>query len=164
MARLGQVLREAREKKGCSWREIEAATGLWPEYVQALERENPGRFTSAGHFRSALRLYARYLGLDVREVLSLWERAAARPGRDRGEPPARGTGVAYRTAVAALVISLSMAICGITGLYGYRWPWEALMAICSAFGQVALLRWLRPLSFRRPPPIRPSAARLCLAM
>ncbi|HJX38369.1 MAG TPA: M1 family aminopeptidase [Anaerolineae bacterium] len=121
MARLGQVLREARERKGCSWREIEAATGLWPEYVQALERENPGRFTSAGHFRSALRLYARYLGLDVREVLSLWERAAARPGRDRGEPPARGTGVAYRTAVAALVISLSMAICGITGLYGYRW-------------------------------------------
>ncbi|MDH4209731.1 MAG: helix-turn-helix domain-containing protein, partial [Anaerolineae bacterium] len=121
MARLGQVLREAREKKGCSWQEIEAATGLWPEYAQALEREDPGKFASAGHFRSALRLYARYLGLDVREVFGLWERAASGPEQERGEGRAGGTGTAYRMVVAGLVISLSLAICGITGLYAYRW-------------------------------------------
>ncbi len=121
MARLGQVLREERERKGSSWREIEAATGLWPEYIRALEREDYGKFANMGHFRSALRVYARYLGLDVRELLALGERTAIRAEREKGERPRAAPGAAYRTAVAALLISLSVAICGMTGLYGYRW-------------------------------------------
>lgn len=73
MARLGQVLREARERKGCSFQEVERATGLWPEYVKALETEDFRVFTSTAHVRSSLRLYARHLGLSVKHVFALWE-------------------------------------------------------------------------------------------
>jgi hypothetical protein len=121
MAGLGKVLREARERKGSSWQEIEAATGLWPEYLRALEAEDYSKFASAGHFRSALRLYARYLGLDVKEVFGLWERTVLRPGSEREPAPTTAPGTVYRMTVAALVISLSIALCGVTGLYGYRW-------------------------------------------
>jgi len=121
MARLGQLLREARETKGSSWRDIEAATGLWPEYVQALEREDYSRFASAGHARSALRLYARYLGLNVKEALAMWEGTVRGVERLPGEPEQGPSGRTYRAVVAALVISLGLAICAITALYGYRW-------------------------------------------
>jgi transcriptional regulator with XRE-family HTH domain len=121
VARLGQVLRQARESKGCSWREIEAATGLWPEYVEALEREEYYRFSSAAHLRSALRLYGRYLGLDTRHLLALLQRSLAEEQDvEKGERAAL-PGQSYNTLVAALLASLALAICAIVGLYGYRW-------------------------------------------
>jgi transcriptional regulator with XRE-family HTH domain len=124
MGRLGRALREARESKGSSWREIEAATGLWPEYTQALENEDYSKFVSLGHFRSALRMYARYLGLDVREVLDLWKADSVRPEQEKKERATGSPGVLYRRLVAALLISMTLAICGITGIYGYRWVQE----------------------------------------
>jgi transcriptional regulator with XRE-family HTH domain len=129
MAGLGQVLREARERKGSSWQEIEAATGLWPEYVQALEREDYARFTSEGHLRSAVRLYARYLGLDVRRVLALLEQPAQReePGRREirrerpGRPEARADspGTWFKTLMVALAAMLAVGVCAVTAFYGY---------------------------------------------
>jgi transcriptional regulator with XRE-family HTH domain len=121
VARLGQVLREARERKGCSWRDIEDATGLWPEYVQALEREEYHKFAGVAHLRSAVRLYGRYLGLDTRRLLDLLQRSLV--GQEDAAPAgaADSPGPAYNTLVAALVASLALAICVIAGMYGYRW-------------------------------------------
>ncbi len=129
MARLGQVLRAARESKGCSWRDIEAATGLWPEYVEALEKEEYHKFSSAAHLRSALRLYGRYLGLDTRRLLDSLQRSLAGEqeageSRERAVSPmqrAASPGRSYNTLMAALLASLALAICAILGLYGYRW-------------------------------------------
>jgi transcriptional regulator with XRE-family HTH domain len=151
MAGLGQVLREAREKKGSSWQEIEAATGLWPEYVQALEREDYSRFASEGHLRSALRLYARFLGLDVKTVLALLERPARRdeprrrevrreePGRRetvRREPSRRETLTEephrreagndspvpwFKPLMVALAAMLTVGVCAVAAYYGYDW-------------------------------------------
>ena len=121
MARLGQLLREAREKKGSSWEEIEAATGLWPDYVRALEAGKYGRFASIGHLRSALRLYARYLELDVKEVLALWQQSASGEGTiatdTQGDPPR----VWYWNLMIALMVTLTVGVLGMIGLYGFRW-------------------------------------------
>ena len=121
MARLGQLLREAREKKGSSWQEIEAATGLWPEYVRALEAGKYGEFASIGHLRSALRLYARYLGLDVREVLALWQQTAPSgkltAPEVQGDPPR----IWYWNLMIALMVTLAVGVLGMVGLYSYRW-------------------------------------------
>jgi len=141
MAGLGQFLREAREKKGSSWQEIEAGTGLWPEYVQALEREDYSRFASEGHLRSALRLYARYLGLDIKTVLALLEKPARReepgrretareePGRreiprrelDRREIESESPVTWFKPLVVALAVMLSVGVCAVTAYYGYDW-------------------------------------------
>jgi len=128
VARLGQVLRAARESRGCSWRDIEAATGLWPEYVEALEREEYHKFSSDAHLRSALRLYGRYLGLDTKRLLALLQQSLAGEheveSRERAALPeqrAASPGRSYTTLVAALLASLALAICAIVGLYGYRW-------------------------------------------
>ena len=151
MAGLGQFLREAREKKGSSWQEIEAATGLWPEYVQALEREDYSRFASEGHLRSAVRLYARYVGLDVKKALALLEKPAREdearrrevlreePGRRERvrEAPGRSerrweevervrTGseppvVWFKPLMVALAALLTVGVCAVAVYYGYDW-------------------------------------------
>jgi|GEM_PF-517069 len=141
MAGLGQFLREAREKKGSSWQEIEAGTGLWPEYVQALEREDYSRFASEGHLRSAVRLYARYLGVDVKTALALLEEPARkdeprrregrgeehrRPETVRGEldrlEPESGSPVAwFKPLMIALAALLTVGVCAVAAYYGNDW-------------------------------------------
>jgi transcriptional regulator with XRE-family HTH domain len=120
MAKPGQILREARQEKGCSWKEIEEATGVWPEYLLALEEENYQKFTSLAHFRSCLRLYAGYLGLDVEEMFALWEEELT--GRPRGKEPAPAVsaGFAYRTLLKALMASLVLLLLAVMGVYGYQ--------------------------------------------
>lgn len=120
MTALGQMLREARERKGCSWREIEEATGIWRDYILALEEENYRKFTSLAHFRSCLRLYARYLGLDVGEVFARWDEAIA--GRSSDEQVARIplVGFQYPTLLKALAASIVFLLLAVAGVYGYQ--------------------------------------------
>jgi len=120
MAKLGQVLREARQRKGCSWREIEEATGIWPGYILALEEENYQKFTSLAHLRSSLRLYAGYLGLDVEEVLALWEEARLGRPRDREAALPASTGFPHPVLLKALIASLIFVMLGVAGTYGYQ--------------------------------------------
>lgn len=120
MARLGQALREARERKGCSWREIQEATGLWPEYVRALEDEDYRKFSSVPHLRSSLRLYARYLGLNIKDVFALWEETI--PSRTRREEtaPTTSTPFPYPSVFKALTASLLLLVLATAALYGYQ--------------------------------------------
>lgn len=120
MAGLGQSLREARERKGSSWQEIEAATGLWPQYVQALERDDYSHFASEGHLRSALRLYARYLGLDMRSVLALLEQPTRRQEPGRCETRSDSPGTWFKALMVALAAMLIVGVCAVTAFYGYE--------------------------------------------
>ena len=120
MARPGRILREAREAKGYSWQEIEEATGIWPEYLRALEEENYQKFASLAHFRSCLRLYARYLGLDVEEVFALWEEELVGRPRGRETAPAVSAGFPYPTLLKALTASLVFLLLAVMGVFGYR--------------------------------------------
>ncbi|MGI9952506.1 RodZ domain-containing protein [Moorellaceae bacterium AZ2] len=69
MGRIGEELRRAREEKGITLREAEEATKIRLKYLEALEKEDfrqfPGRVYAVGFLRS----YARYLGLDPRELV-----------------------------------------------------------------------------------------------
>jgi transcriptional regulator with XRE-family HTH domain len=120
MARPGQTLREAREEKGYSWQEIEEATGIWREYILALEEENYQKFTTLAHFRSCLRLYARYLGLDVEEVFVLWEEELTGRSRSKGTAPAVSAGFPYPTLLRTLTASLVFMLLAVVGVYGYQ--------------------------------------------
>ncbi|NIN65856.1 MAG: hypothetical protein GTO63_14420 [Anaerolineae bacterium] len=121
MARLGQVLREARQRKAYSFREIEQATGLWPEYIKALETEDFHGFASVAHVRSSLRLYARFLGLNVKHVFALWEEALAEQTSIRQETTATSISPLYAALIKGLLVCFAVLLFA-TGLVGgYRW-------------------------------------------
>lgn len=66
---VGRTLREAREARGLSLREVQMELKIRQRYLEALEAENldllPGRVYARGFLRS----YARYLGLQAEELV-----------------------------------------------------------------------------------------------
>ena len=73
MGDLGQLLREAREKKGVSLEEVEEATHIRQKFLQALEEGNFGALPAETYVKGFLRTYAMYLELDPEELMALYE-------------------------------------------------------------------------------------------
>ena len=75
MATLGQILQEAREKKGVTASQAAAATRMKIQAVQALEMDDFSRMAAPMYAKGFLKLYAEYLGLDpaplIREYMDL---------------------------------------------------------------------------------------------
>lgn len=64
MFEIGHSLREARERQGLGYPEIELATKIRAKYLRALEEENFTSIPGDAYIRGFLRTYAEYLGLD----------------------------------------------------------------------------------------------------
>jgi len=64
MFEIGSALREARERKGLSFPQVEEDTKIRARYVRALEEEDFGVLPGATYTKGFLRAYADYLGLD----------------------------------------------------------------------------------------------------
>ena len=74
MGQLGTMLRTAREDKGVSLAQAEAATMIRRSYLQALEEDEHALLPGAVYTKGFLRNYAVYLGLDPSHVLSIYHR------------------------------------------------------------------------------------------
>jgi hypothetical protein len=61
---IGTSLREARERQGLGYPEIELATKIRGKYIRALEEEDFTAIPGDAYIRGFLRTYAEYLGLD----------------------------------------------------------------------------------------------------
>jgi cytoskeleton protein RodZ len=61
---IGNSLREARERQGLGYPEIELATKIRSKYIRALEEEDFTSIPGDAYIRGFLRTYAEYLGLD----------------------------------------------------------------------------------------------------
>jgi cytoskeleton protein RodZ len=61
---IGHSLREARERQGLGYPEIELATKIRAKYIRALEEEDFDAIPGDAYTRGFLRSYAEYLGLD----------------------------------------------------------------------------------------------------
>jgi cytoskeletal protein RodZ len=61
---IGNSLREARERQGLGYPEIELATKIRAKYIRALEEEDFTSIPGDAYIRGFLRSYAEYLGLD----------------------------------------------------------------------------------------------------
>ncbi len=64
MFEIGNSLREARERQGLGYPEIELATKIRGKYIRALEEEDFTSIPGDAYIRGFLRSYAEYLGLD----------------------------------------------------------------------------------------------------
>jgi cytoskeletal protein RodZ len=61
---IGNSLREARERQGLGYPEIELSTKIRAKYIRALEEEDFTSIPGDAYIRGFLRTYAEYLGLD----------------------------------------------------------------------------------------------------
>jgi len=64
MFEIGSALREARERKGLSFPQVEEDTKIRARYIRALEEEAFGILPGTTYTKGFLRAYADYLGLD----------------------------------------------------------------------------------------------------
>ncbi len=81
LTELGQLLREAREKKGLSIAEVEERTKIRQSLIEALEQENYEDLPAGIYRKGLLRNYALYLGLDLKEVLASYGGEDEKVGR-----------------------------------------------------------------------------------
>jgi len=88
---IGQLLREAREAKGCTLEEAERATRIRAKYLAAFEAEEFSVLPSEAQTRGFLRNYAQFLGLEADAILAEYARLTKKPGLLRlpsAQPPA----------------------------------------------------------------------------
>ena len=70
MESLGERLKTARERKGCTFDQISRDTNIARRYLEALENEDFGQFPGEPYLLGFLRNYGDYLGLETQELIS----------------------------------------------------------------------------------------------
>jgi len=74
MDEFGHILREARETKGLTTKDVQQEIRINVAYIEALEQGEYDTLPSPVHARGFLRNYARHLGLDPQPLLEQYER------------------------------------------------------------------------------------------
>jgi hypothetical protein len=86
---IGTSLREARERQGLGYPEIELATKIRAKYIRALEEEDFTSIPGDAYIRGFLRTYADYLGLDGDVYVDEYASRFITSWRDELPPPER---------------------------------------------------------------------------
>ena len=117
MFEIGNSLREARERQGLGYPEIELATKIRAKYIRALEEEDFTSLPGDAYIRGFLRTYSDYLGLDAdvyvdeyasRFITSWRDELPPRPERPRIRT--RGRPVDRRVVLIALAGVVVVAV------------------------------------------------------
>lgn len=74
MLSVGKLLRDARERKKISLRDVEKRIKVREQFIKALEEDKWDLFTSRIYITGILKNYARFLGLDERKILAFFRR------------------------------------------------------------------------------------------
>src|SRR5688572_9899848 len=82
---LGELLRQARERKGLTLEKLASDTKIPRRHLEALERDNLSAMPGEFYQRAEIRTYARAVGLDQKLVLARFE-SAVRPVGERESP------------------------------------------------------------------------------
>ncbi len=100
----GSLLREARQYRGMDIHQAAEAIRLRPHLIEAIELEKWDQLPQPVFVKGFIRSYARALGLDEREVLDLYNRAAPSP---QTEPkPLLKPEKSKRSLVALLILAI----------------------------------------------------------
>lgn len=74
MRTVGQILKEEREKRYYSLDEVEKATKIRKELLEALEADNFIKLPPATFIQGFIKNYAKFLGLDSEKLLAVFRR------------------------------------------------------------------------------------------
>ncbi|HOW98913.1 MAG TPA: helix-turn-helix domain-containing protein [Kiritimatiellia bacterium] len=90
MPDIGQMFREARERKKVSCSQAASATRMKVQHVEALERNDFSRMAAPMYAKGFIRLYADYLGLDPEPLIREYAAQQA-PGKSPSLKPEERT-------------------------------------------------------------------------
>lgn len=124
MESLGGRLREARERQGLSLDAVESSTRIRKAYLVALESEDYAVLPHPTYVKGFLKTYAKFLNLEVQEVLDLYPHRDQRPVLTpiaRLEKPRLGLGF-WVVTLALLVLVVALAAYLFSNYAGLRIP------------------------------------------
>src|ERR1700683_3086103 len=75
MKELGALLKQKREEKGVSLEEVSVATKIGVRVLMSIEEGDIEKLPPRAFVRGFIQSYAKYLGLDVREILNKFQEA-----------------------------------------------------------------------------------------
>jgi hypothetical protein len=120
---IGNSLREARERQGLGYPEIELATKIRSKYIRALEEEDFTAIPGDAYIRGFLRTYADYLGLDGDVYVDEYASRFITSWRDELPPQPERPRIRRRDRpVSRMAVALVLAgIVAVTGLVFAAW-------------------------------------------
>ncbi|PJE67826.1 hypothetical protein COU95_00290 [Candidatus Shapirobacteria bacterium CG10_big_fil_rev_8_21_14_0_10_40_9] len=74
MKTVGEILKEAREKKEISLSEVEKATKIKVRFLESLEKNDFSKISEATVTKGLIKNYAEYLGLSSGDILAVFRR------------------------------------------------------------------------------------------
>jgi transcriptional regulator with XRE-family HTH domain len=120
MGELAERLRTAREAKELSLEQVAEATRIPLNYLEALEDEDLGVFTSDVHARGFLRNYALYLDLDPDEAAELYDTVGGTPrSRSKAAPTPLAEGQRTRLSTIGADVLLGLVVVALVALAAF---------------------------------------------
>ena len=116
MFEIGNSLREARERQGLGYPEIELATKIRSKYIRALEEEDFTAIPGDAYIRGFLRSYADYLGLDGDVYVDEYASRFITSWRDELPPRPERPKIRTRRPVDRRVVLIAIAAVVVVGL------------------------------------------------
>ncbi len=116
---IGEILREARAKKGMSLEEVENETKIRRKYLRAMENDDFSTLPGKVYVRGFLRTYARFLGLDGEELVRQYDEMF--PYRPEAEQAVGRTAVHAKVADRRRRGVVYFALVLIVGIVIYLW-------------------------------------------
>jgi len=113
MFEIGSALREARERRGLSYSQVEEGTKIRARYIRALEDEDFGVLPGATYSKGFLRAYADYLGLDGHLFIDEFNSRYHDPRNDDDRPiypPSRRMPSRHRRETSIVLIALAAIV------------------------------------------------------
>jgi cytoskeleton protein RodZ len=121
MTDFGGKLRQARERRGVSLRQIAASTKISVAVLEALERNDVSRLPGGIFTRAFVRSYAAEVGLDpeetVREFLARFDQGSS--SLRLVPPDLEGDGRSQNPPTAALLLTIVLVSAALAGLILY---------------------------------------------
>jgi transcriptional regulator with XRE-family HTH domain len=124
MPTLGEELRQARENKGISLRQISDATHIGIRFLQAMEQDNYKILPGGIFNRAFVKNFARYVGVDEEHALAKYQQQLDELGGEPSRPLSRfevldeGETSSWSSTLLAALGIIILAL-GIYGAYKY---------------------------------------------
>jgi hypothetical protein len=123
---IGNSLREARERQGLEYPQIELATKIRAKYIRALEDEQFGMLPAQTYIKGFLRTYAEYLGLDGQLYVDEFSSRFVPDGMEDGTPRRVAPRVHQNRGIERKVLLFALAgIAALTALVIVAWKYGA---------------------------------------
>ena len=158
----GGKLRQARERRGISLRQIAASTKISAASLEALERNDISKLPGGIFSRAFVRSYAVEVGLDpdetVEEFLARFNQEAPPTAESvTANVPEAEIEFENRQRTAARLLKIALVLIPIAALIGY-FAWKGRVAACQQAEQEAVAAAAPPDAPDPAPPVAPTTA------